>query len=337
MNTDTEPPNASTPAALATKNLRRQYTTRTGQSVGVAGVSIDLRPGELVALLGPNGSGKSTLIGMLATIDPPDAGQIIYDAGAITIAKGSSNTDRRRARTLLGIAFQAHILDPLLTVRENLHTAAALYSIDNPGTRIADLLNSLRIADRADDRVGTLSGGLARRADLARVLIHAPRVLLLDEPTAGLDPDARRDLLATLDQHRHHGAASPPAILMTTHLTDEADRADRVLILNRGEIIAEGTPAELRASLGERLLAVEHDPRDTEGVGQQFRSLGLEPATPTPGRTTAPLPGTSPDEIIRVLLDADLRFRVGPPDLADVYSLAIARHGSTPPENAGAA
>lgn len=330
------PETAHLPNALEAKGLSRRFTTRAGETVGVRDVSLAIAPGELLALLGPNGSGKSTLMGMLATIDAPEAGEVVYPSpgGTVTISPGATNADRRRARALVGVAFQAHILDPLLTVRENLLVAASLYGIARPQPRIDELLATLRIADRAHDRVGTLSGGLSRRADLARAMLHRPRVLLLDEPSAGLDPEARDTLLATLDDLRGRSGhrADAPAILMTTHLTEEADRADRVAILSRGVIVREGSPSTLRGSLGDRLLVIEHDPgadlvREAAAARELLTDAGLSGATSADAsrpRTTAPLEGDHADAL-NALLGAGLRFRVGPPDLADVYLDAIAR------------
>lgn len=318
--------------ALNATDVRRLYTTKAGDEVGVRGVSLSLEPGETTAILGPNGCGKSTLLGMLATIDPPDAGSVTISG--IRITRDASSADRRAARAHLGVVFQTHILDPLLTVRENLLAAAALHASRTPNDRIDELLASLRIADRVNDRVGKLSGGLARRADLARALLHRPSVLLLDEPTTGLDPEARADLLATLADLRAQPTA--PAILLTTHLTEEAQQTERVLIMNDGLIAAQGSPDELRATLGDRTLTVEHEPAQREPVSAHLVSLGLSITASDDSGTTASFDAADPKTVTAALLESNTRFRVGPPSLADVYAATVgtralaASTGATP-------
>jgi ABC-2 type transport system ATP-binding protein len=316
----TPPPTACPPGALVAEGLERRFTTRGGETVGVCGVSLCIPRGETVALLGPNGSGKSTLLGMLATIDAPDRGTVTIDG--ITLGADAPHGERALARARLGVVFQTHVLDPLLTVRENLLIGASLYAIADAATRIDRLLGTLRVADRAHDRVGTLSGGLARRADLARALLHDPAVLLLDEPTTGLDPEARADLLDTLDDLA--SGTDAPAILHTTHLTDEAERSDRVLILQGGRIVREGSPADLRASLGDRTLVLERD-GDTDDRSR-LEALGLGVRAGDDRRTIASLPDDEgAARIVRTLLDENRRFRVGPPSLDDVYGATVGR------------
>lgn len=320
--------------ALTATDLRRLYTTKAGEEVGVRGVSLELRAGELVALLGPNGCGKSTLLGMLATIDPPGDGRVTIAGTPIT--RTSSNAERRAARAQLGVVFQSHVLDPLLTVRENTLAAASFYALPDPRARVSTVLESLRIADRAGDRVGKLSGGLARRADLARALLHTPRVLLLDEPTTGLDPEARADLLDTLGELSR--GTDAPALLMTTHLTEEAERADRVIIMNNGTIAARGTPDELCSALGARTLIVEHPtavkPHDAhlrDEIRARLRDMGVPIIAQDDRRTVCALGAkdraatekAAPAAIIAALLEANARFRVGPPTLADVYAATV--------------
>jgi ABC-2 type transport system ATP-binding protein len=317
----TDAPNTD---ALAAEGVERRFTTDSGETVGVLGISLRLLRGETVALLGPNGSGKSTLLGMLATIDPPESGRVVIAGSAID--RGASRADLVAARARLGVAFQTHALDPLLTVRENLAIAAALFSVPGAPGRIESVMDALRVAGRAGDRVGTLSGGLARRADLARAMLHEPAVLLLDEPTNGLDPEARADLLATLDALRAEPDA--PAILHSTHLTEEAAHADRVLIMDAGRIAAEGSPAELRARLGERTLIIEHE--DAAGDAEHLEALGLRVISTDARRTIATLPDEHADRAVRTLLGEGRRFRVGPPSLADVYAAIIGRADERP-------
>ena len=219
---ETAPPSS----ALEAKGLSRRFTTRAGETVGVRDVSLAIAPGELFALLGPNGSGKSTLMGMLATIDAPQAGEIVYASsdGAVAISPGATNADRRRARALVGVAFQAHILDPLLTVRENLLVAASLYGIARPQPRIDELLATLRIADRAHGRgipkdrppgVRFRNDREDRVDDPGELVESAlgPRRIDLDvHPARAHNPEHRRDRVHAPVQGDHHPTAPLEAL-----------------------------------------------------------------------------------------------------------------------------
>ena len=211
--------------------------------------------GEIFALLGPNGGGKTTLFRILATLLPPSAGSFTID-GLDPAAAG------REVRRRLGVVFQAPSLDKKLTVMENLAFQGALYSISRGAlaVRIRELLGTFRLEDRAGDLVETLSGGLARRVEIAKALLHAPPVLLLDEPSTGLDPGARRDLVEVLASL----ATTGTAVLLTTHLFEEAEAAHRIGILDQGRLLALGTPAALKATLGGDVVTVEA--RDETGA-----------------------------------------------------------------------
>ncbi|MBZ0172806.1 MAG: ABC transporter ATP-binding protein, partial [Phycisphaerales bacterium] len=176
---------------LSVRNAQRLHKTREGDRVGVHDVSFDTSVGQWVTLLGPNGSGKSTLLKLISTADWAGRGEITI--AGVRVHPRWTARERNAVRAALGVVFQSPALDPLLTVAENLKTAAALLGlIGHAATaRVADLMDQLDIADRARDRVGTLSGGLKRRADLARAMLGSPRLLILDEPTTGLDPEAR--------------------------------------------------------------------------------------------------------------------------------------------------
>ena len=230
------------------------------------GVTLTVAPGERVALLGPNGGGKTTLFRVVTTLLRPDAGTASV-FGHDVVAESAA------ARARLGVVFQTVALDGVLTVRENLGVHGALAGLRGAALHqsITDALAAVGLTDRASARVATLSGGLARRADLARVLMHRPNLLLLDEPTVGLDPTARRELWATLDDARRAGMAQ----LVATHLLDEAEACDRVVILDRGRIVADDTPAALTARLGADALWLETP--DAEAVAADLRKrLGLD-------------------------------------------------------------
>jgi ABC-2 type transport system ATP-binding protein len=219
-----------------------------GARLALDGVTLSVQRGEIFALLGPNGGGKTTLFRILATLLVPTSGRFTVDG---LDARRNARAVRRR----LGVVFQSPSLDKKLTVGENLALQGSLYSLPGPilSGRIPDLLRTFRLEDRADDLVETLSGGLARRVEIAKALLHAPPVLLLDEPSTGLDPGARRDLVTLLGTLAREGTA----VLLTTHLFDEADAAHRIGILDRGRLVALGTPAALKAEVGGDVVTVE--------------------------------------------------------------------------------
>lgn len=212
------------------------------------GVSFSAAEGGLFGLLGPNGGGKSTLFRILATAFAPSAGKVSI-LGRDALASPAS------VRPLLGVAFQSPSLDNKLTVRENLVHAGRLYGMGGSAlaSRIDELLSRYRLGARAADPCQALSGGLRRRVELAKCLLHAPKVLLLDEPSTGLDPAARRDLWDHLLALKKEGTT----ILTTTHLMDEGDLCDRVAILDAGRLVAQGTPAELKAAIGGDVITIE--------------------------------------------------------------------------------
>ncbi len=232
-------------------------------------VSFAVEQAEIFALLGPNGGGKTTLFRILSTLFPPDRGSVrIFDADIRTQAP--------EVRGNIGVVFQNPSLDGKLTVRENLIHQGHLFGMHGRSlrTRIAAMMEHLRIADRSGHLVQTLSGGLQRRVELAKGLLHAPRLLILDEPSAGLDPGARHDLWEYLERLRDEEQVT---ILVTTHLIDEADRASRVLILNKGTVVATGSPHTLKQRIGGDIIAVTSvdAERLRDRVAEKF---GLQPA-----------------------------------------------------------
>jgi ABC-2 type transport system ATP-binding protein len=211
-------------------------------------VAFEIEPGEIFGLLGPNGGGKTTLFRILATLLPVQEGQVRLLE--IDVAQEPS-----RIRHHIGVTFQSPSLDRKLTVRENLVTQGHLYGLSGAALRgrIEGLLARLGLADRAGDRAESLSGGLARRLEIAKGLLHEPRVLLLDEPSTGLDPGARLDLWRYLRLLRDEAGVT---VLVTTHLMEEAERCDRLAILDTGRLVALGSPAELRDSIGGDCLTI---------------------------------------------------------------------------------
>ncbi|MEM9365722.1 MAG: ABC transporter ATP-binding protein [Planctomycetota bacterium] len=233
---------------------------RYGDRLALDGVDLCVGKGEVVAVLGRNGSGKTTLFRLLST-------QVPLSDGVLSIAGHDVRTSGQQVRQKMGVIFQSPSLDLQLTVQENLHCQGALYGLSG-----LDLRQRARVAlerfgllDRADDRCQTLSGGLKRRVELAKGLLHRPEVLLLDEPSTGLDPAARLNLWATLEEL----AAEGVAVLLTTHLMEEAEKASRIVIMHEGCKVADQSPAELRTMLGGQVLTVHCD--QPKSVAQALR------------------------------------------------------------------
>jgi ABC-2 type transport system ATP-binding protein len=228
----------SAPAVISVQNVVHRYGDRTALN----GVSFDVRPAELFGLLGPNGSGKTTLFRILSTL-------MIPSAGRATIMGCDVAREPARLRRQIGVVFQAQSVDLKLTAYENLWHQGHLYGLRGSALkkRIQEILSRVGLADRAKEQVEKFSGGMQRRIELAKGLLHHPGVLLLDEPTTGLDPGARRDLWQYLQMLRDEEHVS---VLVTTHLMEEAERCDRLAIMNEGNLVALGTPEELKSEIG---------------------------------------------------------------------------------------
>uniref|UniRef100_A0A7C2WJT3 ATP-binding cassette domain-containing protein n=1 Tax=Thermorudis sp. TaxID=1969470 RepID=A0A7C2WJT3_9BACT len=232
----------------------RGLIKRFGEVEAVRGIDFEVSAGETFGFLGPNGAGKSTTIKMLCTLITPTA-------GSATVAGFDVITQRAAVRQNIGLVFQDTTLDDYLTAEENLRFHAELYAVPRaevPG-RLRAMLEMVGLWERRDSLVRTFSGGMKRRLEIARGLLHSPPVLFLDEPTTGLDPESRALLWADLERLRAEGSVT---ILLTTHYLEEADRlCDRLAIIDHGRVIVEGTPAGLKAELrGDRVtLEVEGD------------------------------------------------------------------------------
>ncbi|HEU5233933.1 MAG TPA: ATP-binding cassette domain-containing protein [Terriglobales bacterium] len=249
-------------AAIEVNELGHRY----GDRVALDGISFDVRPAEIFGLLGPNGSGKTTLFRILSTLMVPSAGSALI--AGFDPAKQPNQVRRR-----IGVVAQAQSVDVKLTARENLMHQGHLYGLSGARLkqRIAEMLERVALADRADDLVETFSGGMQRRVELAKGLMHSPAILLLDEPTTGLDPGARRDLWLYLDSLR---AQEGVTVLVTTHLMEEAERCDRLAILSHGKVVALGTPAELKSEIGGDVIQFEAD--DPEALAERIhRRFGI--------------------------------------------------------------
>jgi ABC-2 type transport system ATP-binding protein len=221
---------------------------RYGSRLALSGVSFTVTRGTILGLLGPNGGGKTTLFRILATLLRPTAGTA-WVLGADVV------TQRNLVRRSIGVVFQSPSLDVKLAVAENLHHQGHLYGLS--GRELADrcshLLGRFQLSDRAGERVEFLSGGLRRRVEIAKALLHRPRVLILDEPSTGLDPGARALLLHTLQELGH---TEDVTVLLTTHVLDEADHCDQLGLLDGGRLVALDTPAGLKRRIGGDVLSV---------------------------------------------------------------------------------
>jgi ABC-2 type transport system ATP-binding protein len=223
---------------IQVENLTHRY----GAREALAGVSFSVGKGEIFGLLGPNGGGKSTLFRILSTMMRPTS-------GSATIAGFDVVRQAADVRRHVGVVFQSQSLDKALTVAENLRAQGHLHGLSGKTLceRIDYVTDRLGLKDRLRDTVETLSGGLKRRVEIAKALLHRPQVLLMDEASTGLDPAARRDVTEQVQELRQRDGVT---ILLTTHILEEADRCDRLALVHQGRIVAGGTPRELRSRIG---------------------------------------------------------------------------------------
>ncbi|MBW3615234.1 MAG: ATP-binding cassette domain-containing protein [Actinobacteria bacterium] len=253
----------------------RGLVRRFGSITAVDGVDLDVAEGEVFGFLGPNGAGKSTMVRMLVTLLRPSAGSA--RVAGFDVVQGAA-----KVRRVIGVALQDAALDPLMTGRELLRLQATLHGIPRGQVdrRGGELLDRVGLTAAADRRVGTYSGGMRRRLDLAMALIHQPSVLFLDEPTTGLDPMSR---ISLWEEVRRLNTDQGTTVFLTTQYLEEADElAGRVAIIDRGRIVREGSPAALKAQVGEpslHLVVPEADVGKTAEVLQRFG----EPAPARPG------------------------------------------------------
>lgn len=224
--------------AIRARGLRKTY----GEIEAVKGVDLEVPYGETFGFLGPNGAGKSTTINMLCTLQPPTS-------GVATVAGFDVSAQRSAVRTNIGLVFQDSTLDGYLTAEANLRLHAELYGVPRSivAGRIRQMLEMVGLWERRKNKVNTFSGGMKRRLEIARGLLHSPVVLFLDEPTVGLDPQTRASIWEYINELRRSEGTT---IFMTTHYMDEAEYCERIGIMDHGRIVALGTPDELKASVG---------------------------------------------------------------------------------------
>ncbi|QDT68895.1 Daunorubicin/doxorubicin resistance ATP-binding protein DrrA [Planctomycetes bacterium MalM25] len=300
-------------SAIQITDVRHRY----GEHEALRGLSLDIRAGETFALLGPNGSGKTTLFKLLSTLFPLQEGSIRFFGHDLT-------EEPATVRSLLGVVFQAPSLDKKLRVEENLWSHGRLYGLAKRELRqrIEEGLERFGLTDRRRDYVETLSGGLQRRVELAKSLMPRPRLLLLDEPSTGLDPAARADLWGALGEAQEAGVT----IVATTHLLEEAQRAERIAILDEGQLAALGSPAELQAEVGGDTITLRTAEPATLATAITER-LDL-PATALEGSVRLEADGVTGPELASRLFgefrDQIDELSIGKPTLEDVF---IARTG----------
>ena len=243
--------------AINVENVSHKF----GERVALDSITLQVMAGEMYGLLGPNGGGKTTLFRMLCTMLPPDHGEIRL------LGKNAADS---AVRARIGVVFQHPSLDARLTVLENLRHQGHLYGLKGRllTQRIEEVLDMMTLTDRAKDRVEVLSGGLQRRVELCKSLLHRPEILIFDEPCTGLDPGARRRFWDDLDILRQTYGTT---LILTTHFIEEAERCDRIGILDRGRLIAEGTPEALKRTVGCEVITLET--RDSKSLQLQIEKV----------------------------------------------------------------
>jgi ABC-2 type transport system ATP-binding protein len=251
------------PLAIDVRALTKSY----GDVQAVRGVSFSVAPGEVFGFLGPNGAGKSTTINMLCTLVTPTT-------GSASVAGHNVQTERDDVRRHIGLVFQDPTLDGYLTAEQNLRLHAELYGVDRsvvPG-RLKQMLDMVDLWDRKDAPVNTFSGGMKRRLEIARGLMHSPRVLFLDEPTIGLDPQTRSSIWRYI---RALQKTEETTIFMTTHYMDEAEFCDRIAIMDQGEIVVLDTPEALKAGVGADRVTL-HTADDEAAIAELAERFAIE-------------------------------------------------------------
>lgn len=295
-------------------DLVKRY--RKSERNAVDGISFEVGGGEFFALLGPNGAGKTTTISILTTT-------LLPTGGRATIAGYDLVTEASAVRRMVGIIFQRPSLDQNLTGEENVRLHAILYGVHGyaPTFRLMGAPYRRRVGDLADllgmgheifDPVRTYSGGMRRKLEIVRSLIHDPKVLFLDEPTAGLDPPSRRSLWAYLDAVRHERETT---ILLTTHYLEEAEQADKICVIDDGRVVAHGTPAAIKAELVDEYVLVDAD--DRHALLAELTHLGLPHSGAGPVRI--PLDGRRTHQVLRAIETPLSLVQTHTPSLEDAY------------------
>lgn len=307
-----------TDIAVDIESVRHRY----GERLALDCVSLQVASGQIFGLLGPNGSGKSTLFRLVATLVP-------LQSGAITVCGHDVTRDLNSVRSRIGVVFQSPSLDRKLTALENLQCQGALYGIAGQElrVRIQDLANRMGLDDRLNDRCEKLSGGLKRRVELAKGLLHRPSLLILDEPSTGLDPAARLEFWQALTNLREEYGTT---ILLTTHLLDEAEKCDCLGILDAGCVVALASPEDLRRETGQMVISVStREPRSVADV--LTKEFGWEcTITEDSVRSLAADSPARMTEVLGLLGSRAMSVSVGQPGLEDVFMRKTGRAFADP-------
>jgi ABC-2 type transport system ATP-binding protein len=304
------------PPAISIRGLTKTFGKGSNIIEAVRGIDLDVRAGETFGFLGPNGAGKSTTIKMLCTLADPTGGEA-------TVAGHDVIRERDEVRRHIGLVFQETTLDTYLTAEQNLRFHAELYGVPRAelGPRLDEVLSMVGLNDRRDDLVQTYSGGMKRRLEIARGLLHSPRVLFLDEPTIGLDPQTRASIWEYLGElHRREDIT----VFVTTHYMDEAEHCDRIAIMDEGRIVALDTPEALKAAIGEDRVRIQTADDDV-AIKRLADRFGIEATTVgVDGDSSAVSFGVSGGEqfVPRLFDELDVPIRsvtVTRPSLDDVF------------------
>src|SRR3954470_14260838 len=302
---------------------------RYGEHEAIRDLSLSVAEREIFALLGPNGSGKTTMFRVLSTLIP-------IQQGEVHILGHELRRESSSIRAQLGVVFQSPSIDKKLTVLENLIHHGRLYGLGGHDlrTRTDEMLTRLGLADRRRDLVETLSGGLRRRVELATGMLHRPRLLLLDEPSTGLDPGARSDLWQYLEQVRDSDGVT---IVVTTHLLDEADRADRIAIMHKGQLAALDTPVALQATVGGDSITIRS--KDPAGLAAEIQQKFNVPAMVLDSSVRLEQPNGHQwiPRLVEAFPDRTESITLGKPTLEDVF-IHFTGHkfwNEAPPEEVG--
>jgi len=293
--------------AISVSDLHKRFN----EVYAVRGVDFEVAPGEVFGFLGPNGAGKTTTINMLCTLVKPTSGSAMVAGFDVT-------RERDDVRRHIGLVFQDPTLDSYLTAAQNLKLHAELYGIQSGlvGPRMHQVLDMVGLWDRKDSTVGTFSGGMRRRLEIARGLMHSPRVLFLDEPTIGLDPQTRRSIWTYIRELKE---SEEITIFMTTHYMDEAEWCERIAIMDHGEIVALDDPQALKAQVGTDRVTI-HTDDDDAAIAALAERFGIE-ARIAEGAVTIQVPGGE-EFVPRLFAELGVPIRsvsVSRPTLDDVF------------------
>ncbi|HEY1688089.1 MAG TPA: ATP-binding cassette domain-containing protein [Solirubrobacteraceae bacterium] len=299
--------NSAAPQAISVAGLSKRY----GEVEAVRGIDFEVARNETFGFLGPNGAGKSTTISILCTLVKPSG-------GGATVAGHDVVTERDEVRRNIGLVFQDTTLDGYLTAEQNLRLHAELYGVPRElvGERMRQVLEMVELSERRNSLVNTFSGGMKRRLEIARGLLHSPRVLFLDEPTVGLDPQTRSSIWSYITRLKQEEEIT---IFLTTHYMDEAEYCDRIAIMDSGTIVALDTPAALKESVGKDRVQIQTDD-DAAAIAELRQRFEIE-ATVAEGSVTFGVPAGEQfvPRLFAELSQSIYSVSVSRPSLDDVF------------------